>query len=269
LLGFIEELKLSPKQNEPIVAAVEDLRVKLANKMAEHGMEYTHRQLKQWVSGLLEQKQQVKGTYNETPISIYKEELHEIADGFLRERLKLEAAKHPDLKEALPELLQNNRDISAAVRVKDVVQNSTKLDHWKGKTLAEKVKQGVGRAVLGAGVAGAPGAIAGNVGLGTAGAIAGALAGTLAGGATAGVVNTLGRLQKGVKAGDLASIARLKRLDSSSGLKSGKALLSARNTEIDKMTDTELKTAIRAAAADKDPSLRRFLLDQRRRRSLP
>jgi len=202
LLERIDELKASPKQTEPLIAAFEDLRTKLADKMQPNGFEYTHKQVREWVTGLLEQKQQVKGTINETPTSIYKEELHEVADEFLRNRLDDVATKHPQLAPDITQLRKDNRDLSAAIRVRDVAENSEKLATWKGKTLAEKVKDVVARGVTGAAMGGLPGAMSGSLGLGTAGAVAGAAAGQVAGKMTKLAIDRLGRLSREVKAGN-------------------------------------------------------------------
>ncbi len=198
----MDELRLSAKQNKPIISAFEDLRNDLHDKMKRHGYEYTHKQVREWVTGLLEQKQQVKGTINETPIAAYKEELHEVADQFLRTRLDDAAAKHPQLAPDIQQLRRDNRDLSAAIRVRDVAENADKLSNWKGKTAAEKVGSLVTRAVSGAVAGGMPGAISGSVGLGTVGAVVGATAGAGAEKLTKLAIDRLGRLAREVKAGN-------------------------------------------------------------------
>jgi hypothetical protein len=203
LVDHIDELKLSQKQNEPLIAAFEDLRTKLADKMQAQGYEYTHKQLREWVTGLLEQKQQVKGTLAETPIAVYKDELHDVADDFLRRRLDDVAAKHPQLAPDIAQLRRDNRDLSAAIRVRDVAENADKLSNWKGKTLAEKVGSVVSRGVTGAIGGGVIGGFSGSVGMGAAGgALAGLTAGVAAQGLTKMAVNRLGQLSRAVKAGN-------------------------------------------------------------------
>jgi hypothetical protein len=201
--GHMDELRLSPKQNKPVIAAFEDLRNDLADKMKRHGYEYSHKQVREWVTGLLEQKQQVKGTINETPIAAYKEELHEVADEFLRNRLDDVASKHPQLAPDIKQLRRDNRDLSAAIRVLDVTENADKLANWKGKTFAEKVGGVVTRGVSGALAGGVMGGFAGSMGLGAAGgALAAAASGAVAKGMTKMAVNRLGQLSRAVKEGN-------------------------------------------------------------------
>jgi hypothetical protein len=104
------------------------------------------------VTEALKTETKTMGSLAETTRASIVNENHRIADDFLRKRLELGAKKAPELADELPKLKQLNRDISAAVRIKRVAENSENRARWKDKSLGEHLSE---LKTGGAGVAGA------------------------------------------------------------------------------------------------------------------
>lgn len=207
LKGKIDELSQSYDQNQQLIRGYEQIREGLAATAAARAkaaglapgakVKLSHQDLRDWVTGLLRQKQNTKGSMAETPGYIYKEELHKAADEFLRKRMEDVAEKTPGLGLTLHELRLNNRDLSAAIRIEDVVSNADKRAFQKRQDFAKKAGQVVGL------TAGMGGSIVGGAG----GGVVGGLAGFAAGGALPPLIQGAARVQTDVL-GKLARAAR-------------------------------------------------------------
>ncbi len=129
---------------------------------------WTHQEVRDWVTGLLRSKQ------SSSPDSVkfaYKNELHKLADDFLRTRMDEVATKSPNLRGSLDELRQTNRDLSAAIRIEDIVGNADNRMFQKRGELGKNIGRAVGA------TAGGAGAMVGGAGAGVMGAVGGLLAG--------------------------------------------------------------------------------------------
>jgi hypothetical protein len=129
---------------------------------------WTHQDVRDWVTGLLRSKQSA------SPDSVkfaYKNELHKLADDFLRSRMDEVAAKAPQLRAPLEDLRQTNRDLSAAIRIEDVASNADNRAFQKRGDLGKNIGRVVGA------TAGGAGAMVGGAGAGVMGAVGGLLAG--------------------------------------------------------------------------------------------
>lgn len=132
---------------------------------------WTHREARDWVTQLLEREQHTMGSLNETERGQIVNALHNSADTFLRARLETAAAANPQLQQAWDTLRPLNRDIAAAIRIRDLAKAVDKREFQaRGKGLERAVTAITATAV------GAGGALAGGGDLGTPGAVAGGLA---------------------------------------------------------------------------------------------
>lgn len=207
LKGKIDELSQSYDQNQQLIRGYEQIREGLASTTAARAKaaglapgakaKLSHQDLRDWVTGLLRQKQNTKGSMAETPGYIYKEELHKAADEFLRKRMDDVAEKNPGLGLTLHELRQTNRDLSAAIRIEDVVSNADKRAFQKRADFAKKVGQ----------VAGLTAGMGGSIVGGAGGGVLGAMGGMAIGGAAPPIIQGASRLQTEI-VGKLARAAR-------------------------------------------------------------
>lgn len=118
------------------------------------------------------------GSLAETERAQIVNDLHEMGDKFLNERLNTVAQNKPELLKELEQLRLNNRDLSAAVRIKEVAEKADAAEFRKRSKLPERISMlaagtlGTAAAVVGGSAGGfIPAAIAGTAGL-TAGAAA-------------------------------------------------------------------------------------------------
>lgn len=158
---------------------------------------YSHQELRDWVTQLLLKQQKTMGSLAETERAQIVNDLHEMGDSFLNRRLDDVAAAKPELKKQLDGLRANNRDISAAVRIKDVAENADKAEFRKRSKLPERMS------MMTAGTLGSTAAIVG----GSAGGVLPAvIAG--AGGLAAGALTKQGARLQTEMVGRLARAAR-------------------------------------------------------------
>jgi hypothetical protein len=85
---------------------------------------WTHQDARDWVTQLLLKEQKTMGSLAETERAQIVNDLHDMADDFLRTRMEAAAAKNPALSKPLESLRTANRHISAAIRVRDVASNA-------------------------------------------------------------------------------------------------------------------------------------------------
>jgi hypothetical protein len=177
--------KSNDAQDRAVGEAVEAWRRQLQEVAEKQGTtKWTHKQIREEVTGLLKLKDQNVGTVFETLAATKKNELHAIGDKFLKQRMALEASMHPEELGALnKELTDLNKQISVNLGVKDVVENGENRQYWATKALSETAKNTAKRLVT-TGLLGAAG--------GAAGAGVGYLQGDTGTGAAVGVAAGLG-----------------------------------------------------------------------------
>jgi hypothetical protein len=166
----VNTIKRSHSENsEGLVQALEAAKKKILGVAEERGEDFlTHKDMRDETTNLLREKQRTVGSIAETPLYVYKDEVHKVADQFLRDRMDIAAAITPSLTKDLAMVRATNRDISSAARLEAVANNADQLDMWKARPPSKKARDLVSR--------GAPTSVAGGLAGGPVGVALGALA---------------------------------------------------------------------------------------------
>lgn len=122
--------------------------------------EWSHKELRAWVSRTLEAEKRTVGSIAETTNYEIADAVHEAADKVLKQRLKVAAMLHPELADDATKLTALNTDIAMGLKIRQAAENAEARAYWARKGRLGDAAAGVVAGVAGVG-AGPGAAVAG------------------------------------------------------------------------------------------------------------
>lgn len=164
---------------ETIAGALSRMRDNFLKATAQNGADPATTQVptalvRKWTSNLLSEADSTMGSLAETERYKIKDQLHDVADGILKNHIEAAAKSSPAVRQAADELRELNKQITVLVKAKDVlnVRNTKEMVGHKG--LGDVLRNAGLPALAGLGAAGGDLISGGGAYLATKAAVAGA-----------------------------------------------------------------------------------------------
>jgi hypothetical protein len=158
----------TPGGSDLLERSLEAVKARVARIAEKSGgvekAQWTHKELRSWVTRLLKEEQSTMGGIAETERYAIKDALHRTGDQILKNRLNtietMSKGFAPEVASDIETLRKANLDVAMGLRVQQVAENAAAREYWKkAASGGDKIAAGIG-ALVGFGGAGALGGVA-------------------------------------------------------------------------------------------------------------